>query len=54
MIDDDNLMLLFCVAGVFTAVLSLACFVDGDTSQGIIYLVMSCIAYLGGWSLEEK
>lgn len=53
MIDEDNLMLVLCVIGVFTAVLSLACFIDGSVSQGIVYLVISAISYLGGWALDE-
>lgn len=54
MIDDENLMLVLCIIGVFMAVLSLACFIDGSVTQGILYLFISAIAYIGGWALDEE
>lgn len=53
MIDDSEIMLILCTVGVFTAVLSLANFIDGCTAQGILFLFMSFIAYLGGWALDD-
>lgn len=53
MLDDDTLMFWLCIIGVFTAVLSLACFIDGSIAQGILYLFISAIAYIGGWALDE-
>lgn len=53
MIDDSNLMLFLCTAGVLLAVFSLASFIDGCTAQGILFLFMSLIAYLGGWALDD-
>lgn len=53
MIDNSDLMMFCCTAGVLLAVFSLASFVDGCTAQGILFLFMSFIAYLGGWVLDD-
>lgn len=54
MIDDDSLMMIFCLIGVITAVLSLASFIDNNTAQGTTLLFISFMAYVSGWVLDEE
>lgn len=53
MIEDSEIMLILCTIGVFTAVLSLANFIDGCNAQGILFLFISLVAYIGGWALDD-
>lgn len=54
MIDDDSLMMFFCLIGVITAVFSLASFIDNNVAQGTTLLFISFIAYVSGWALDEE